>query len=241
MAVVYLVFTEGYAATDGPDALLRPQSLGRGHPYRAAARDPAPARASPSRARLLALLLLHDSRRREARTDAHGNLVVLEDQDRTRWDRAKSPRASPASTRPCAWAPPGRLYVLQAAIAALARARRPARRRDRLAGANRRALRRPAPRRAFRRRWSSSTSPSPSRWSEGPAAGLARLDALEASGDLAGYHLLYATRADLLRRLGRSAEAADAYRSALDLAGSEAERRYLSKRLDEVSEPERAS
>ena len=75
----------------------------------------------------------------------------------------------------------------------------------------------------------------------GPSAGLAVIDELEASGELAGYHLLYATRADLLRRLGRSAEAAGAYRSALDLAGSEAEHRYLSKRLDEVSEPERAS
>ncbi len=76
---------------------------------------------------------------------------------------------------------------------------------------------------------------------QGLHAGLAVIDELEASGELAGYHLLYATRADLLRRLGRLGEAADAYRQALELAGSDAERRFLSQRLAEVSEPERAS
>ena len=75
----------------------------------------------------------------------------------------------------------------------------------------------------------------------GPDAGLGLIDELEASGELAGYHLLYATRADLLRRLGRAGEAADAYRRALELAGSDAERRFLSRRLAEVAEPEPAS
>jgi RNA polymerase sigma-70 factor, ECF subfamily len=68
-----------------------------------------------------------------------------------------------------------------------------------------------------------------------PAAGLTLVDALEASGALAGYHLLPATRADLLRRLDRPAEAAAAYREALDLAGTDAERRYLARRLDEAA------
>ena len=71
--------------------------------------------------------------------------------------------------------------------------------------------------------------------SEGPAAGLHLVDRLEGSGELAGYHLLPATRADLLRRLGRSAEAANAYRTAVELAGTEAERRYLMRRLRAVA------
>ncbi len=69
---------------------------------------------------------------------------------------------------------------------------------------------------------------------EGPAAGLARVEALEAAGSLRGYHLLPATRADLLRRLGRRAEAAVAYRQAIALVGSDVERRYLERRLAEV-------
>ena len=70
---------------------------------------------------------------------------------------------------------------------------------------------------------------------DGPAAGLELVEALVASGALAGYHLLPATRADLLRRLGRNDEAADAYREALALAGTGAEQRYLSRRLAEVT------
>jgi RNA polymerase sigma-70 factor, ECF subfamily len=70
---------------------------------------------------------------------------------------------------------------------------------------------------------------------EGPAEGLAMVEVLEASGDLAGYHLLPATRADLLRRLGRPAEAAAAYRQALELAATDAERRYLARRLAETT------
>ena len=72
---------------------------------------------------------------------------------------------------------------------------------------------------------------------DGPAAGLALVDALAAGGELAGYHLLPATRADLLRRLGRAAEAAEAYRAALDLAATDAERRYLAGRLTETRRP----
>jgi RNA polymerase sigma-70 factor (ECF subfamily) len=72
--------------------------------------------------------------------------------------------------------------------------------------------------------------------SEGPAAGLALVEALEASGKLAGYRLLPATRADLLRRLGRPTEAADAYREALGLAATDAERRHLARRLSEITD-----
>jgi len=70
---------------------------------------------------------------------------------------------------------------------------------------------------------------------EGPAAGLALVEEIDTSGELAGYHLLPATRADLLRRLGRSAEADVAYREALDLANTDAERRYLARRLKEIA------
>ncbi len=80
----------------------------------------------------------------------------------------------------------------------------------------------------------SSTGRSRSPWPTGPRPGLALVDELEASGALAGYHLLPATRADLLRRLGRPADAAVAYRQALELAGTDAERRFLTKRLAEV-------
>ena len=72
---------------------------------------------------------------------------------------------------------------------------------------------------------------------QGPEAGLELVDDLEASGQLASYHLLYATRADLLRRLGRNADAAGAYRQAIDRAGSDTERRYLERRLGEVARP----
>ena len=76
---------------------------------------------------------------------------------------------------------------------------------------------------------------------EGPAAGLELVETLEASGELAGYHLLPATRADLLRRLRRPDEAADAYREALELVATDAERRYLARRLAEVTNPPRHS
>jgi RNA polymerase sigma-70 factor (ECF subfamily) len=230
LAVVYLVFNEGYAATAG-DTLVRRElcceairlgrllvELGRGQPeWREAGA-------------LLALMLLHDSRR-DARLAADGRLVLLDEQDRARWDQAQiaeglalveaalgSGRAGP--------------FALQAAIAALhARAQRP----GGTDWAQIAALyglllqQRPSPVAKLNRAVAVAMV-------DGPERGLLLLDALAARGELRGYHLLPAARADLLRRLGRRDEAAAAYRTALDQVQTEPERRFLERRLAELSE-----
>jgi len=179
---------------------------------------------------LLALMLLQDSRR-AARMGDDGELVTLEDQDRTRWDRAEideGRQVLDTALRHGAAGP----YQLQAAIAA------------RHASAARAAdTDWPAIARLYGELAAVTRSPVVELnravavgMADGPAAGLTLVDALAASGALPGYHLLPATRADLLRRLGRGAEAAQAYREALALAGTGPERRYLSRRLAEVTQ-----
>jgi RNA polymerase sigma-70 factor, ECF subfamily len=177
---------------------------------------------------LLALMLLHDARR-PARTDDAGDLIPLEDQERTRWDAetiAEGVEILEAARRR---GPPGP-YRLQAAIAAehatAARAEDTdwaaiARLYDRLTAVV------PSGVVALNRAVAVAMS-------DGPAAGLELVQDLEASGQLAGYHLLPATRADLLRRLGRHQEAAESYRDALDLDMTDAERRYLTRRLEDL-------
>ncbi|MGH2896173.1 MAG: RNA polymerase sigma factor, partial [Solirubrobacteraceae bacterium] len=183
----------------------------------------------------LALMLFHHSRRR-ARLDAAGDLITLEDQDRILWDRAEIDEANARLEAALRYRRAGP-YQLQAAIAACHTEAADVADTD----------------------WTQIVSlyellaevmPSPVvalnravaiAMAHGLDAGLVVIDELEASGELAGYHLLYATRADLLRRLGRLGEAANAYREAFELAGSDAERRFLRKRLAEVGEPERAS
>jgi RNA polymerase sigma-70 factor, ECF subfamily len=224
-AVLYLIFNEGYAASAGDELVRRDLAaeairLGR----LLCALMPS----APSPKGLLALMLLQDSRR-EARLTPEGDLVLLEDQDRSRWDQEQI-REGLALVEAALRAGPPDVYALQAAIAALhARAARPA---DT-----------DWPQIAALYRRLEALDPSPVvplnravavAMSEGPAAGLALLDELVAAGELAGYHLLPAARADLLRRLGRRAEAAAAYREALALAGNEPDRRFLRRRLDEV-------
>jgi len=225
MAVVYSVFTEGYAATAG-DALLRRDLSGEAIRVTRVLESLLPGRPEPQA--LLALLLLHDARR-AARTDADGDLVVLEEQDRTCWDRAQIDEGLAcldAALHAGATGP----YAIQAAIAALhARARSPAdtdwRQIVALYGALHRAL--PSPIIELNQAVAVSMV-------EGPEAGLARLDAMAGREGIRGYHLLPAARADLLRRVGRRAEAAEAYAEALALVGNAAERRYLERRLAEV-------
>ncbi|MGD0557379.1 MAG: RNA polymerase sigma factor [Streptosporangiaceae bacterium] len=223
LAVLYLLFNEGYGATAGQD-LLRPDLCGEAIRLSRIVCELMPGEAEASG--LLALMLLHDSRR-DARTDAAGELVPLEDQDRARWDQAKITEgrsllaAGPASGQ----------YQIQAAIAAChVSAATPSdtdwRQIARLYGELAEVA--PSPVVELNRAVAIGMA-------NGPVAGIELVDTLTASGQLAGYHLLPATRADLLRRLGRHNEAADYYREALDLTRTDAERRFLSKRLAEVT------
>ncbi|MEX2208462.1 MAG: RNA polymerase sigma factor [Myxococcota bacterium] len=224
MGVVYLVFNEGYSASFGAElvrAELCADAIGLGRLLR----ELLPAEREPKG--LLALMLLHDSRR-ATRTDARGGLVTLEDQDRSRWDRAKIAEGAALVEQAMRGPAPGR-YAVQAAVAAQhARApsvadtdwRRIAALYDRFVEID------PSPVVELNRAVAVAMA-------DGFERGLTLLETI----DLPGYHLLPATRADLLRRLGRFAEAATAYREALALVTNEAERSFLEGRLAEVSKP----
>ena len=226
LAVLYLLFNEGYSASAGGD-LMRPDLSGEAIRLGRLLANLMPD--EPEATGLLALMLLQDARS-AARLDRRGELVNLEDQDRTRWDRAKIAEGIAlleAALRRQRAGP----YQVQAAIAAC----------------HAEALN------ADETDWAQiallygrlrTFVPSPVvdlnhavavAMAEGPEAGLALVDELAANGALAAYYLLPATRADLLRRLNRRPEAAASYRAALNLAPTEPERRYLAKRLAEVS------
>jgi RNA polymerase sigma-70 factor (ECF subfamily) len=225
LAVLYLLFNEGYTATGGAD-LVRPVLCAEGIRLARLLTQLMPDEAEAHG--LLAVMLLHDARR-AARVDAAGDLVPLDQQDRSRWDAdaiADGLAALDAATR---LGRPGP-YQLQAAIAACH-----VRSRDPAATDWRRIAELYAELAAM--------TPSPVvelnhavavAMADGAESGLRLVDALDASGALAGYHLLPATRADLLRRLGRYDEAAATYRRALAMAGTDTERRYLTRRLAEV-------
>ena len=226
LAVVYALFNEGYSASAGADLVRRSlcaeairlgRLLGELMPR------------EPEVLGLLALMLLHDSRR-GARLDAAGDPVPLEDQDRSQWDAAAIAEGRQILAEALRLEQPGP-YQLQAAIAACHCAAP-------IAGATDWA------RISSLYSMLAEISPSPVvllnravavAMADGPAAGLPLVEQLEARGELRGYHLLPATRADLLRRLGRPEEAAAAYRDALRLAPTEVERRFLSRRLTEVA------
>jgi RNA polymerase sigma-70 factor (ECF subfamily) len=220
LATVYLVFTEGYAATAG-DALVRRELCAEA--IRLGRLLVALMPGEPEPAGLLALMLLHDARR-DTRVDAAGELVLLEDQDRARWDRAAIDEGLALLARSDAAGP----YRLQALIAA-EHARAPApgvTDWDRIAGLY--ALLEgvtPTPVVALNRAAAVAMA-------QGPQAGLELVDAL--AEPLAGYHLWHAARADLLRRLERRDEAAAAYRRARELAGNPVERSFLDRRLAEL-------
>ncbi|HJL15679.1 MAG TPA: sigma-70 family RNA polymerase sigma factor [Sandaracinaceae bacterium LLY-WYZ-13_1] len=217
--VVYLIFNEGYLATRG-DGLVR-RDLCR-HGTRLGYEL---ARLFPEHGEvlgLLALIRLQDSRR-DARVDAAGELVLLSDQDRERWDRDAIVEGL-ALTRRALRRQPGR-YALQAAIAAVHAEATRAEDTDwpQIVGLYDRLMRRaPTPVVALNRAVALA-------FAEGPAVGLSAMDAL--ADPLGDYHLFHAARADLLRREGRLAEAAAAYHEALERCDNEAERRFLRGRL----------
>jgi RNA polymerase sigma-70 factor, ECF subfamily len=235
LAVLYLLFNEGYAATAGAD-LVRLSLCTEA--IRLARALTALMPGEPEALGLLALMLFHDARRM-TRVDGAGDLVTLEDQDRTRWDKTEideaagllrtTQRLEGTAQRQARTGP----YQLQAAIAGCHATAGDAAATDwaeiaRLYG------------------MLGEIAPSPVvelnravavAMADGPAVGLRLVENLESSGRLAGYYLLPATRADLLRRLGRTGEAAASYREALGLASTDAERRYLTRRLGEAEAP----
>ena len=228
MVVVYLVFNEGYAASFGP-RLMRHELCEQAIRLGRMLVELLPAHAESKG--LLALMLLHDSRR-ETRLDGSGDIVLLEDQDRTRWDRAQIDEGAElveAALRESG-RPPGS-YALQAAIAALHAQARTATATDwtqitALYGVLARVH--PSPVVELNR----AVAVAMSGELEG---GLALVDELDHRGELAGYHLLPVARAELLRRLGRHAEAIESYRRALALVSNDAERRHLERRLREIA------
>ena len=224
LGVVYLLFNEGYAATSGAELLRTNLCAEAVRLARVLARLMPD---EPEVLGLLALLLLHDARR-NTRVDAAGDLVTLEDQDRTDWDRAEGDEGAALLETALRRGRPGP-YQIQAAIAACHVTAATAEETDwadiaALYGE----LARHVPSDVVRLNRAVAVG-----MSESPEAGLALVAELEKAGDLAGYHLLPATRADLLRRSGCMSEAAEAYEKALELVENDAERRFLEKRLAE--------
>ena len=234
LTVIYLIFNEGYAPTQGgkpvrTDLCAEAIRLGRLLRVLLAPRPPAEATA------LVALMLLHDSRR-NARIDEAGDLVILEEQDRRRWDHEQIAEALPLVDEALRGGDgalrgePGP-FALEAAIAAQHCKANRAEETDwpqivRLYDRLERLL--PSPIVSLNRAVAVAMA-------VGPRPALALIDALTATGDLDNYHLLHAARADLQRRAGAKVEAAESYERALALVTNDSERRFLERRLKEVN------
>ncbi|HLV01880.1 MAG TPA: RNA polymerase sigma factor [Acidobacteriota bacterium] len=228
LAVLYLIFNEGYLSTSG-EPLIRGELCREAIRLTRLLKQLMDSRSAAEVIGLLALMLLHDSRR-NARVDDRGDLVVLEEQDRSLWDRQQIEEALPLVEEALVNGPGP--YALQAAIAALHCQANSAEETD----------------------WEQISQlykvleeiqPSPVvslnravavAMAEGPDAGLKLIEELEARTDLSQYHLFHAARGDLLRRKQAFGAAAVCYRYALDLVSNDAERRYLKRRLSEVEE-----
>jgi RNA polymerase sigma-70 factor, ECF subfamily len=227
LTVIYLIFNEGYVATRGEPLMradLCAEAIRLGRLVRMLLVPNPPAEATA----LLALMLLHDSRR-NARLDEDGDLVVLEEQDRSLWDQDQIAEALPLVSE--ALASDLGPFALEAAIAAEhCRARQAedtdwpqiVRLYDLLEAMEPNSI-------------VSLNRAVAIAMVDGPAPALALIDELAATGELDGYHLLHAARADLLRRMGSNEQAKESYTRALELATNESERRFLERRLKEVN------
>jgi len=225
LRVVYLIFNEGYSATTG-EALIRRELSAEAIRLARLLTELMPD--EPESLGLLALLLLHDARR-DARTSSTGDIVLLEDQDRARWDRAQINEGQALLERAIRAGRAGP-YQVQAAIAALHDGAATAAEtdwREIAALYGRLANLAPSPIVELNRAVAIAMA-------DGPAAGLELLVALEGDDRLATYPYFHAARADLLRRLGRSSDAAAAYRAAIGLTSNEVERAFLARRIAEL-------
>ncbi|MEU8038402.1 RNA polymerase sigma factor [Streptosporangium sp. NPDC049078] len=223
--VLYLLFNEGYG--DPEKARLCLEAIRLARVVTALMPD------EPEAHGMLALMLLHDARR-PARTNADGDMVTLAEQDRSLWDRAQIAEGAAICERALRRRRAGP-FQLQAAIAACHATAPVADQTDwpQIVGLYTRLARMaPSPIVDLNRAVAISMA-------DGPEAALPLVDAIAGTGQLDDYHLLHATRADLLRRAGRTREAADAYRAALDLAPTDAERRFLRDRLRLLRRPAR--
>jgi RNA polymerase sigma-70 factor, ECF subfamily len=226
LTAIYLVFNEGYAATRGgplvrTDLCAEAIRLGRLVMTLLGPQPPAEA------VGLVALMLLHDARR-DARLDEAGDLVILEEQDRIRWNRAQIAEALPLAAFAMRREPGP--FALQAAIAA--EHCRAARSEDTdwaniLRIYTELERQQPTPIVALNRAVAVAMA-------DGPGQALVLIDLLAATNDLDNYHLLHAARADMLRRLGFAGEAAKSYSRALALVSNDSERRFLERRLREM-------
>ena len=226
LSVLYLLFNEGYAATAGEDLIRRSltnESIRLTRMLCALMPD------EPEALGLLALMLFHDART-VARVDEAGDLVLLEDQDRSLWDASMIEEAASVLDAALRLRRPGPFQVQAAIAAGHAQAASAAETDWMQIAALYATLVEMVPSAVVELNRAVAVS-----MALGPGEGLAIVESLAESGELRGYHLLPAARADMLRRLGRYPEAASAYEEARDLAGTEAERRYLERRRREAS------